>query len=126
MAANQFMENHVQRGRKSDPNVSEKQLEVYEQILGCVRESGYQPNCVELCKLLQVARPAIRDRIAYLIKKGLLKAPPFGAERRYGFVGVKFLPYQVDPVTEQIVEEQEYEIGEYVVSIKRKKAARPS
>ncbi|MBA4192023.1 MAG: hypothetical protein C0467_28930 [Planctomycetaceae bacterium] len=70
--------------------------------------------------MLNVQRPAIRDRISQLIKKGLLKQPPAGSERRFGFVGVKFLPYLVDLVSDEIVSEQQYDLGEYTVTIKRK------
>jgi hypothetical protein len=82
--------------RKKILEVTPKQAEVYEILLNHVREFGFQPTTREIADLLGVQAPGIRERLAALVEKGFLEAPPHKTERRYGFPGVKFVAYLVD------------------------------
>jgi hypothetical protein len=106
------------RGRKPAVEPTWKQMELYELVLKFVAQNGYQPTISVIAAMLAVQTPAARGRIAHLVEKGLFKAAPHKTERCPGFVGLRFLPYQVDDDGRPI--ERTYRIPDgYTVTFKK-------
>lgn len=105
--------------RKPILEVTPKQAEVFELILNHVKEFGYQPTLAELSKLLKIETPAVRERVAQLVSKGLLGAAPPKGERCVRFKGLKFVAYEVDDEGKPL-DGQEIALGDFVITVRRK------
>lgn len=112
--------------RKKIQDVTPKQLEVFELLLGYVREHGYQPSLTELGQMVPggISMPSTLARMAQLVEKGMLTQPPPRRDRCYGFPGLRFLAYQVGDDGNPLPD-QSFEVGDCVVTIKKKAAGNP-
>lgn len=52
--------------------LTQKQQDIYEYILGCIQESGYQPSVRQIGKRFNIWPATVQDHIAALRRKGWL------------------------------------------------------
>ncbi len=77
-------------GRKPIEEITEKQKEILELIIGFVQENGYQPSRDQLAAMVGATRHAVNQRIEHLVKKGYLGFDLKGGERCLRIFGITF------------------------------------
>lgn len=75
-----------------DPNLSEKQLDVYHYIIAHVSVHGFQPNMEEMGKVFGVSRNAIHGRLKELERRGFIELPN-NRERSIVLLNIQFQPF---------------------------------
>lgn len=76
----------------SDPNPSEKQLEVLRYIISYVEVNGYQPSQLEMAEHFSISKNAIQGRLRELDRRGLIEMPA-GRERAVILKWVRYRAY---------------------------------
>jgi len=66
---------------ESDPNPSEKQLEVLRYIIAHIETHGFQPSQSEVAQAIGVTKNAIQGRLKELARRGIIDLPAGNRER---------------------------------------------
>lgn len=77
----------------SDPNPSEKGLEVLRRIIAHVEIHGYQPSQQELADAIGVSKNAVQGRLKELARRGVVTLPEGNRERAIILNHVRFKAY---------------------------------
>jgi SOS-response transcriptional repressor LexA len=76
--------------RQDDP--TEAQNEVYNLILDCVCDNGFQPSMSEMAEALEISVPAVGDRVRQCASKGLFELQHASQARCLRFRKLRFRP----------------------------------
>ena len=76
-----------------EPDITEKQAEVYAYLINFICEHGYQPTQTEIAAELGVTRGAINDRLRQLEIKGYIRQPGVYQDRCVQLPNVRFEAY---------------------------------
>lgn len=76
----------------SDPNPSEKQLEVLRYIISYVEVNGFQPSQLEIADYFGLSKNAIQNRLKELERRGVIEMPK-GRERAVMLKWVRYRAY---------------------------------